>query len=71
MERQEHKTRKGYQKQAAREEESQSLKTESICQRLTKKANKTRIAAEITSNILIKILCHIFLSCKTSKAVKL
>ena len=61
MERQEHKTRKGYQKQAAREEESQSLKTESICQRLAKKADKTRIAAaETISDILIKILRHIF-----------
>ena len=70
MERQEDKTRKDYQRQAAREE-GQSLKTESICQRLAKKADKTRIAAETTSDILIKILRHIFLSCKTSKAARL
>ena len=54
MESQGHTIRKDYQKQAARED-SESLKTESICQRLAKKAVKTRIAAGATSDILIHI----------------
>ncbi|MDQ3836124.1 MAG: hypothetical protein M3270_04225 [Thermoproteota archaeon] len=51
--------KEGLQKQAARAE-SLSLKTESICQRLAKKADTTRIAAEVTNDILIKKSSVIF-----------